>query len=147
MAVSPNGELRGMTSPNGQPILVVEDQELLVKLYTSALERHGWAVHTAMREDDAFILFEKLNPPVVLSDYNLPNGNGISLLKRIKKHRPATEVVLISGFLTNDQVCEALDEGAYQCLKKPSSLNVVTDVVAEALHKTIKERTLSAAED
>ncbi len=113
-------------------ILVVEDQEVLADLYASVLRRQGWAVWVARSAEEGLGIFSVERPPVVLSDYHLPEMDGISLLGKLRVSAPETCVILLSGYLTSELLNSALENGAFLCLKKPASLHKLFSSIEDA---------------
>jgi len=117
-------------------VLVVEDQQMLANLYASVLKRKGWEVTLAADETTALKFIETQPPTVVLSDYHLPQGNGISLIEKVREHVPTACAILVSGYLTSDLLDKALANGAFMCLKKPVPLHKLVATIEEAYERS-----------
>ena len=91
------------TFPGGtEPILIVDDEESLRTLLTTALSRKGYQTITASSGLEAI---EMINDPekrfeVVLLDLNMPGANGIEVLKILRICRPRTPALVVSGHIT-----------------------------------------------
>lgn len=119
-------------------ILVVEDDGVLARLYRTVLVQRGWEVAVAATEPDGVAAFLAARPPVVLTDYRLPRGNGISMVEQIKKIEPRAEAVLISGYLTPDLVEQATRGGMFECLRKPVELAKILQTVDTAFLRAVE---------
>jgi len=128
-------------------ILVVEDDDVLARLYRIVLTQRGWEVFVASTEPDGLEAFDEARPPVVLTDYRLPRGNGISLVERIKQISPQTEAILISGYLTPDLVDLATRSGMFECLRKPVELAKILQTVDGAFSRAVEGGTPDGGED
>jgi two-component system response regulator AtoC len=96
-------------------ILVVEDQANHRKVLKGFLESHGWR---ALLAKDAAQARKELakNPDLVLTDLKMPGGDGIALLKDIRKTYPALPVILMTAFGTIPAAVEAIKHGAHDFL-------------------------------
>ena len=104
-------------------ILVVEDDPVLRPSIQSYLSENGHQVETAA---DFLTGFHKTIDSAydcVLVDLTIPGGNGLSLVKSIKKYRPATGVIIISGKNSTDDKVNGLELGADDYLAKPFHLS------------------------
>ena len=113
-------------------VLIVDDDFTTRGLLSEVLVTHGYEVCVAPRAADVRAFFEAIHPDVVLLDWKLPDGNGIELLPEIKRHWPQTQVVMISGFATEDVALEAAQRGAFRFLTKPFYVDELLTAVKEA---------------
>lgn len=120
-------------------ILVVEDDDVLARLYRRVLVQRGWTVAVASTEPDGIAAFEESRPRVVLTDYRLPKGDGISLVEKIKRIEPRAEAVLISGYLTPELVNRATSIGMFECLRKPVELARILQTVESAFARAVED--------
>lgn len=103
-------------------ILVVEDEKDLVQVTCNYLQKADFICEHAM---DYFSAEDKLityNYDIVILDINLPDGNGLDLLKYIKKNKPKTGVLIVSAKNSLDDKLKGLDLGADDYITKPFHL-------------------------
>ncbi len=115
-------------------ILVVDDDEAIVEMFTELLERDGrFEVKTAMTGYDAGVLTEQFRPDVVLLDFKLPdvNGNVVCRTIRANPNYEHMRIIVISGVADPDEINELKAAGADEFIKKPFDINAVIDRVAE----------------
>ena len=111
-------------------ILVVDDDQVLLDLFSRLLRKLGFRVGLADNGREAVNLVRKTSPDVVLLDIKMPGMDGFAVLKEIKGLDPDIEVIIITGFASLDSAVKALKFGASDYLKKPFySLDKVVDVV------------------
>jgi CheY-like chemotaxis protein len=84
----------------GESILVVEDEEVVLKLVRSILERADYRVLTARNGADALRLMEEHREPVhlLLTDVVMPGMSGPQLVERLRERLPALRAVFMSGY-------------------------------------------------
>lgn len=107
--------------PNGQRVLVVDDQEHCASLLVDLLTPAGYAVEVAGDGESALISINMSPPDVVLLDVGLPGINGIEVCKMIKQTESTrlTPVVLLTGMPGREPRLEGIDAGADDFLSKP----------------------------
>jgi DNA-binding NtrC family response regulator len=122
------------TSADDVPItvLIVDDEELLVKSCGQILASEGYTVFTEGRGRNALEVVRRQRPDIVLTDLNLPDTDGLALLKEIKRLAPETLVVMITGFATVDSSVEAIRAGAYDYIPKPFTATQLRILIGRA---------------
>ncbi|MCF8040425.1 MAG: response regulator [Desulfohalobiaceae bacterium] len=111
-------------------ILLVEDEEAIVRVLARTLKYDGYDVVTAGNGLEGLEVFEREQPDIVLTDIKMPVMDGLVLLKKIKERSPETEVIIITGHGDMDSSIEALQHDASDFINKP--------VVDEALSIALK---------
>jgi len=101
-------------------IFVVEDNEFFAQLIKQKLENDQREI-VLFESAGAFRNALHQNPDMVILDYNLPESNGIDLLKEIKNFNEEIKTILISGQDKVDVVIEAFENGAEEYIKKEDS--------------------------
>ena len=94
----------------------------------------------AESQNEAFALLQQRDFDLVLTDWKLPDGSGMEIMKLAKRLYPSTPVVMITGHATIENAVEATRLGAYEYLTKPVDLNRLRVLVANALHLVDLER-------
>lgn len=113
-------------------VLICDDEELLVKSCGQILSSEGYTVYTEGRGKNALENVRRHRPDIVLTDLMLPDMDGLSLLKEIKKLAPETLVVMITGFATVDSSVEAIRAGAYDYIPKPFTATQLRILIGRA---------------
>ena len=78
-------------------LLIIEDETSLQELMTTAQRKEGHIVENAMTFDEAMDKLGAYDYDCVLLDLNLPGGNGLDILKHIKKNCSRMNVIIISA--------------------------------------------------
>ena len=75
-------------------ILAVEDNDLILDIFTEYLEADGFDVYTARDGVDGFNSFKEKKPHIVLLDLNIPKMHGFDVLKKLMVESPETPVIV-----------------------------------------------------
>ena len=124
------------TLPGGnETILIVDDHETIWDFLIDALSELGYSVLLAENGLDAVEIYES-NPSeidLVLLDMIMPKAGGHQTFLRLKAIDPEVKVLLSSGFVSEEDVRELLQQGACGFLPKQHRLPVVCRAIREAL--------------
>ena len=113
-------------------VLIIEDDESARVRLAREIKKEGFSAITAENGRIGLELFEKECPDIVLSDLKMPEMSGMEVLKKIKQVSPATLFILMSSYGDMDTVIEALREGAFDYIKKPIDLDMLTQILKRA---------------
>ncbi len=101
-------------------ILVVDDEEMIRLLIKRTLSKFfNYNIVCASNGKKALELYKQLKPLCVFSDIIMPVMDGLTLLEKLKEIDPGANVILLTGYGTEDMVIRALRAGALNYLKKP----------------------------
>lgn len=117
------------------PVLVVDDDTAVRELLAEGLESFGYRTVTASCIDEAFEVVTHKPLRLVLSDIDMPGGDGIQLLNRVKRHSPDLDVIMVTGAVDADTAVQAIRQGASDYVTKPFNLDEVQIVVERTLEK------------
>jgi len=121
-------------------VLLVDDEELFLKMTAQALTEFGCEVKTATSGEEAL---KKLNQgfyEVVVLDIRMPGMDGISVLRQLQMERPTQQVVMLTGQASVPTAIEAMKLGAFDFLLKPCSVDDLMRVIRHAADKVRLER-------
>jgi DNA-binding NtrC family response regulator len=120
-------------------VLLVDDETPFVETMTKRLTKRNLSVQTAFSGYEALDKLEKENGvDVVILDVKMPGMDGIETLREIKKMRPLTEVIMLTGHATVETAIEGMKLGAFDYLMKPCNIEQLMAKVQEAKAKKAK---------
>lgn len=123
-------------------ILVVDDDEASCTVLTRALDVAGHHVDTAVSGPEAIVRLENESFDLVIADLRLPGVDGVSVLRKAKEVDPSCEVIVITGYASDEPGTEVMRLGAHDYITKPFHLERVRFLAQRALEK---RRLLQAA--
>ena len=117
-------------------ILLVEDNPNLLYLTYEILEYENYHVTTAINGEAAIKALSENDFDLVITDLNLGQVNGISVLKKAKELNPETMVIIMTGSVDVQSAIEALRLNADDYLLKPFNLHDLLRCVSHCLNKS-----------
>ena len=102
-------------------ILVIDDSRAVRALLSDASKQSGYNVLTATDGDDGIAKYQAEQPDLVITDLNMPNGNGIDVIKRLRSSAESkfVPILVFTAEGPNSRKEEARLAGATGWLKKP----------------------------
>jgi len=134
VCAAPGRGCRGRRAVSAR-ILVIDDEEALRVSVAKILSRLGHAVDTAGTATEGLALLSKQPYELVLTDFRLPDLDGLEVIERARQLRPETELVLFTGFGSIPLAVQAIKRGAYDFVTKPFKRADLERVVGRALEK------------
>jgi DNA-binding NtrC family response regulator len=126
-----------------EKILVVDDDPDIRDLLCDRLHYLGYQADTACCGDEALKKIGKIRPALLLLDLQLPDMDGMEILKRVKDD-PDISVIMITAFATLEKAVEAMRAGAFDFIPKPFSPDHLEVVIKKALDVQALRRTHQA---
>ena len=103
-------------------VLVVEDDQPLVRIMTKSLESNGFEVTSAFDGEDGLRAARDDRPDAIVLDLQLPRLNGVDLCRRLRSEGNAVPILMLTARSTVPDRIGGLDAGADDYLVKPFSL-------------------------
>src|SRR5436853_2159369 len=118
---------------NETRILVVDDEPIMSDSVRQHLAEEGYAVVTAASGAEAIDLFDGGAHHLVICDLQLPDMDGLTLLRHMKDARPTTEVIVVTGYGSVQTAVEATKAGAFYFVEKPFDFEELSPLIEKAL--------------
>ncbi len=110
-------------------VIVIDDDEDTVRLFSEFLEEHGIrVVGNGFDGVTAVKLFKETKPDVVLIDLNMPNGSGFYAIKKIHEINPKAHIIAVSAdgsFVTE----EKLEKLKIPLIQKPFKMDQIISMI------------------
>ena len=116
-------------------VLVIDDEEALRVSVAKIVSRMGCTVDTAGTATEGLARLSQEAYELVLTDFRLPDLDGLEVIERARALRPETELVLFTGFGSIPLAVQAIKRGAYDFVTKPVKRADLERVVTRALEK------------
>jgi NADP-reducing hydrogenase subunit HndA len=114
-------------------ILVVDDEFVVIRSAERVLKSEGYQIEGALGGREAILKMEQGTYDLVFTDLKMPEVDGITLIRWIKKSRPNIGIVIITGYPSQDTMKEALELGIIDYVPKPFTPSVLLDVTKRAV--------------
>jgi putative nucleotidyltransferase with HDIG domain len=118
-----------------EQILIVDDEEMISSILSRRLIQEGYSCVTAHNGREALNYFYRDKFSLLISDIKMPEMDGIELLKKTKTMQPNLIVIIMTAYPEIDMAVEAMREGAYDFIIKPTDLDLVILSVKRAFEK------------
>ena len=122
-------QTKTITLPLHLQILLIDDEPLVRTLLREVLERVGHTVTEASNGQEGVRCFRKNNFDLVITDHGMPGRNGLDAAFRIKKQKPATPVILITGWQTETDATFQKPSSIDEFITKPFDLEELIKLV------------------
>jgi two-component system, LuxR family, response regulator FixJ len=120
-------------------IFLVDDEPAVCKAIAQTLEEVGYRVRLFLKAGECLRVLEKRSCDLLIADVNMPEMDGIELLKAVKLLRPLLPVLLITGYGDIPIAVKAVKAGAYDFVEKPLDEETFIPLVKEAIMKCAKK--------
>lgn len=122
----------------GKKILVIDDEELIIKSLSKLLEKNGYEVFIIKSGQDAIAIAEEEYVDLIISDIRMPGMNGIEVIKNIlgiytQKESPVPAVIFITGYADKKVEKEARDLNPAAYIYKPFDISTLVKKINEVL--------------
>ena len=126
--------LRELNRMGKYTVMVVDDEEDILTLMTSALENEDYTILTATSGEEALEKLETHGVNLIISDQSMSSMDGLSLLRKVKLKHPDIITIMLTGYAVMDASMDVMNEsGIYKIFEKPCSIIDLKSTVNRAL--------------
>lgn len=119
-------------------ILVVDDDASFCLMLKSFFNKNGLNASVAFNLKDGIKAATETHFDIILTDYRLPDGNGIELLNAVKRHSQDTVVILMTGYADIKIAVNAVKMGAFEYVAKPINPDEILHIIKNGLSSIAK---------
>lgn len=118
-------------------ILIIEDEESLLKVLDLKFKEEGFEVLRAVNGEEGLALATEHKPDIILLDIIMPKMDGITMLKKLREtpYGKSTNVIILTNLSDSASVVESMKVGVYDYLVKT---NWTLDAVVQRVKKVLK---------
>jgi len=128
-------------------LLVVDDERSMREFLEIMLTGEGYEVNTAASGEDAYDIYRKDRPDLVLTDVRMPGMSGLDLIREIRAIDPSAPIIAITAYASAHDAIRAVREGAYDYISKPFQIEDLRAVIRNALEaRRLRAENLCAVE-
>ncbi len=126
----------------GEPILIVDDTPVNLKLTRILLVNEGYKVLTAASAEEALELLKSYRPALVLADIQLPGMDGLEFTRRIKQDEATRDIVVVAltAFAMKGDEQKAIDAGCDGYITKPINTRELGERIRQYLERSKEVR-------
>ncbi len=114
-------------------ILVVDDEQVVLKSCERVLAPDGYQVSTTSSAKDALGLLDKNRYDLIITDLKMPEMDGLEFMKQVRTRNPDINIVVITGYPSQESIKESLSLRIIDYLPKPFSPILLQEVVNKAV--------------
>jgi len=126
-------------------VLVVDDEKAVRESCRETTQLNGFHTFVADSAEQAYKVLDQHAIDIVLLDLKLPGACGLEALREVKKRRPDSVVIIITGCATVASAVQAMKQGAYDYITKPftlEELRLLLEHATESLQRLSQKRML-----
>lgn len=115
--------------------IVIDDDVATLELMKFQLDAEGFDVTTAENGQAGINFVAETEFDIILTDLNLPDFDGIEMVRRCKEISPDTEIIMITGFGSTEKTIEATKAGAFHYVEKPIEFEELLLLIEKAIDR------------
>ena len=113
-------------------VLLVDDEKDFVESLSERLDIRNFDVTCAYNGDEALKFMRDQDFDVIILDVLMPGKDGVETLQEIKKIKPLTQVIMLTGNATVETAINGMKLGAYDYLMKPTDTEILVEKIDKA---------------
>lgn len=116
-------------------LLLIDDEEVQVQSLKTFLSKRGYKIYTSLSAKNALEIIKSNNIDIVLTDYKMPDLDGLTTLIKIKEINPEIDVVIMTAYGTIENAVEIMKAGAFDFLTKPIDLDHLVNILSKIIER------------
>lgn len=128
-------------------IMVVDDEEEIIQVFTMVLEEEGYQTVGVTSGEECLNRLKRENPDLILLDIMMPKMDGVEVLKKVRKIAPNIDCIMVTAHASVDSAITAMHYGASGYILKPLGKKELIIAVKKALRERELEFRLRESEE
>lgn len=124
-------------------VLVVDDDQLIREQIARELKRNYCDPMVASNGKEGLEIFSREDISILLLDVNLPDVDGLEFLKTVRLQKPDCQVIMITGYGSEEIAVQSLRRGAIDYLEKPMNFDELAAAIGRAHEKLANKEALA----
>ena len=124
---------------NPYQVLVLDDEEVVCERLKSHLEKKGFEVEAFTQSQAAIDRMAEKTFDVVITDMKMEGPTGMDVLHFVRRERPGTQVIVITGYGSLETIREAEYGGAFEFINKPFTSKAIEALTLKAAKKARRQ--------
>ena len=120
-----------------EKVLLVDDEADFLSIMSERMKARGMDVFTTASAKEAIQLAEAESFDAIILDLQMPEMDGLEVLKALKAKKPELQVILLTGHATVEKGVEAMKLGAMDLMEKPADLKTLAEKIKKAQAKKL----------
>src|SRR6185295_8856791 len=116
-------------------VLIIDDDQSMLELAEYHLQAQGYETARAQTGEEGLRLVETSHFDVALTDLQLPDLDGIEVVRRLKDLSPGIEIIMVSGYGSVSKAVEATKAGAFYFVEKPVAFEELMVLIEKAVER------------
>ena len=116
-------------------IYIVDDEEDILDILSMIMRKAGYEFKTFLSPVDLLKSLSKQKPDAILSDFRMPEMNGLELLKSVRSKHQSLPFIIISAHIEKSQMIEAIDLDVSGVVEKPFKDHDLLAKLSKALNR------------
>ena len=118
-------------------VMIVDDEVDFLETIVKRLKTRGIDVAGVESGYKALEVLDGSSPDVIILDVKMPGMDGIETLREIKKKKPLTEVIMLTGHASVESGIQGMQLGAFDYVMKPVALDELLEKVRQAYERKL----------
>jgi len=126
---------------NKLTVLIVDDEPIIAEILSDALN-NNYNIKIATDGQRGYEAYKALSPDIIIADINMPEVNGLKMIKKIRKNDQNVKVIVMTSHSNPQYLMEAIELKLTKYLLKPIEKNELLEAVDLAVHELSKYYTI-----
>lgn len=124
----------------GLSLLIVEDEEILLKTYKTFMGRYFENIEIARDGQEGLETYQRMRPDIVISDIVMPNMDGLEMAAEIRKLDPDVQIIISTAYMDTKMMQRAIESGIDHYVTKPIRVKFFLSIIEKSVNEILRVR-------